>query len=481
MKTKAIIRVSPFVKVNKGTKANVSVRLTALGRRADNSSYQINQMAATPIETFAKYWNAKSGRNMLVQPKATRGRPSISDKLLQDTEELNKELLKINKEIDDLCQYIGDEFIKTPNNQIPTGWLKETIDKFFNPQNYGLTKKRPTTLFEYLDEFIDKVPQRKDNSTGRLVAKDVLSKYKLTRDKLKSFAIYDRKSDYLFEDIDMKFYDRYVNYLSTKGYSANTIGRFIKELKVVLGQATKDGINKSIAYKDFVVLTEEIDNVYLNETELQLIKDADLNKTPKQIIEVMKAQADKFEMELGDKDDNWNVYPATLDKVRSYFLLLAWTGSRFSDLSKITASDISDEFITFRQKKTNTKVIIPIHPVVKEIFEKYDYNISSTMSNQKFNDYLKLVCMLAGIDAPTTITRTEGGVRQTRTLPKWKLVSSHTGRRSFCTNMYLRGINTLMIMCVSGHKTEKSFLKYIKADNEHRARLLAEQWAKMYY
>lgn len=58
-----------------------------------------------------------------------------------------------------------------------------------------------------------------------------------------------------------------------------------------------------------------------------------------------------------------------LDRVRDYFLLLAWTGSRYSDLDKIHPQDVKDGFISFRQQKTNDKVTIPIHPVVSEILE----------------------------------------------------------------------------------------------------------------
>ena len=480
MKAKAIIRASN--KIKNDTKASVYIRLTGLGKHPDGTSYQINQMASTPIETYAKYWNSKEGKNNLVTPKTGKGRPVIGNVVLEETERLNAELLLINEKINSACQYVGKQVILIPNDQISIGWLKLTLDKYFNPQNYGLTEKRPTTLFEYIEEFIKKVPTRKDTKTGRIVSKDVGVKYQNSFDKLKEFAVYDRKPDYSFDSLDIDFYDRYINFLQARGYTTNTVGRFVKELKAILSQATREGINKSNAYKDFIVLREDIDNVFLTESELMKIKNADLNKSPKEIKQILEEQAKKFDMELEEVDytDNWRVYQSSLDKVRSFFLLLAWTGCRFSDLEKIQSQDINDKFLTFRQQKTNTKVVIPIHPVVKEIFEKYDYTIASPISNQKFNDYIKIVCMLAGIDSPSSITRTEGGIRKTSTYPKWKLVSSHTGRRCFCTNQYLRGLPVLMIMKISGHKSEKSFLKYIKVSEEEHARMMAEKWAEMY-
>ncbi|MCL2329156.1 MAG: tyrosine-type recombinase/integrase [Bacteroidetes bacterium] len=66
------------------------------------------------------------------------------------------------------------------------------------------------------------------------------------------------------------------------------------------------------------------------------------------------------------------------------------------------------------------------------------------------------------------------------TFEKWQQVSSHTGRRSFCTNMYKRGLPTLMIMSISGHKTEKSFLKYIKVKQNEHAEMMKKAWENMY-
>ena len=102
------------------------------------------------------------------------------------------------------------------------------------------------------------------------------------------------------------------------------------------------------------------------------------------------------------------------------------------------------------------------------------------MADQRFNEYIKEVARRAKIDNKEAVTRTIGGKLQTITQPKYELISSHTGRRSFCTNMYKRGLPTLMIMSISGHKTEKSFLKYIKVKQEEHAQMMAKAWQEMY-
>jgi len=218
----------------------------------------------------------------------------------------------------------------------------------------------------------------------------------------------------------------------------------------MLNEATQQGHNTTTNYNSFHVFTEETDTIYLNEAELQKLKDKDLSETP------------------------------YLDRVRDWFLLLAWTGCRFSDLEKVRPTDIKGDFITFRQQKTNTKVTIPLHDIVKEILEKYNYNLPEVISNQKFNEYIKTACQLAEIDSIETTTRTVGGKRVTETFKKWEHVTSHTGRRSFCTNMYKLGLPTLMIMSISGHKTEKSFLKYIKIKQNEHAEMMLKVWKDKY-
>lgn len=480
MRTKPYIRFSKSGKVSPETKTKIFIQLTGLGKTAEGKSYQINQSAVTPIQTYVYYWKDKNECNAIVESTQKIGRPALGTKILEQNNELNKELLAINEKIVNLCNYIKLRFTSTPNDQILQGWLKGVIEEYFTSKQKE--KPIPTTLFQYIKIFLENAALRKDVKTGRYVDRSTLVKYQATYKLLQQFAIYEQKTDFRFDELTIDFYNRYVDFLERLEYTTNTVGRFIKELKSILTQATKDGINTSLLYKDFKVLTEEIDNVYLTEEELERIKNAVLAETPSQIEKLLKEQSEKFGVEFKPVEEkgNWHTCPATLRRVRDLFLLLAWTASRFSDLKKIEQQDKDNSYITFRQQKTNNKVVIPIHPVVREILEKYDYQIDTTISNQKFNDYIKIVCLLAGIDTPTTITRTEGGKRISKTMPKWALVSSHTGRRSFCTNQYLRGIPIGLIMSISGHKTEKSFLKYIKADKEEHAQRIVEEWRKIY-
>jgi len=381
-----------------------------------------------------------------------------------------KELVKLQKSLDELTNYILDEFVQADKCIVNKEWLELTIDKFLFPVKYEIKEevKEIKTLLQHVDNFIETAPQRRDKKTGRKLNFNNLQQYKATQKHLVKFAEIEKKTDYQFSDLTNDFYNRFVSYLQKsiplikdgkpvlhedgtpkllkQCFTQNSVGKHIKVLKLML----KDADNKDADITAFHVFTEEIDTVYLNEVELQQLKDHDYSVEPH------------------------------LERVRDWFLLLCWTGSRFSDLTKIGKANIKDGFITFRQQKTNNKVTIPLHPIVKAILIKYNYQMPEPISNQKFNEYIKEVCKLAKIESNETFTRTVGGKLISEIYPKYELVSSHTGRRSFCTNMYKQELPTLMIMSISGHRTEKSFLKYIKVKQEEHAEMMAKKWKEIY-
>lgn len=101
------------------------------------------------------------------------------------------------------------------------------------------------------------------------------------------------------------------------------------------------------------------------------------------------------------------------------------------------------------------------------------------ISNQKTNDYLKEIGkMVPTLQAELVKSFTKEGSKQQTKYQKWEMLTSHTARRSFATNKYLAGTPTLTIMAITGHKTEKAFLRYIKLTSSEHAKLLKEHWEK---
>src|SRR5690606_37209933 len=113
--------------------------------------------------------------------------------------------------------------------------------------------------------------------------------------------------------------------------------------------------------------------------------------------------------------------------------------------------------------------------------EKYEYNLPHVISNQKLNVYLKELGELVGFDEIISITKTVGGMASHKSYKKFELLTTHTARRSLATNQYLRAIPSRLIMMITGHKTEKSFLKYIKVSAEQEAERLQAMWDERSY
>ena len=81
-----------------------------------------------------------------------------------------------------------------------------------------------------------------------------------------------------------------------------------------------------------------------------------------------------------------------------------------------------------------------------------------------------------GIDEMIKITHKRGNKTTEETRPKYAWIMSHTCRRSFCTNEFLDGTPTNLIMAISGHKTERAFMRYIKADQVQKAQMIKKLW-----
>lgn len=315
-----------------------------------------------------------------------------------------------------------------PNNELLKKELEFELDD-------KVLKQRKKSFFEFINAFIEESNTTKQNST--------VCVYKTTLKHLQNYT--ERRNKSIdFSSINLNFYSDFTKYLSQElEMSTNTIGKYIKTIKTFLNEATERGLNTNLEFRKskFKTISEETDTVYLSIEELRIIEDKNLSFNP------------------------------SLEKVRDLFLLGCYTGLRFSDFSQIKQENIIAEksIIQIRTQKTNEKVSIPINSVVKKILNKYDQSIPKSYTNQVMNKYLKNIAELCEINTPTELTTTKSGKTQKTTVPKYKLITTHTARRSFATNCYLADIPSISIMKITGHKTEKSFLKYIKVTQEQNA------------
>lgn len=344
---------------------------------------------------------------------------------------------EFNSRLDILENALNNAFRKMLNNGVQpnNSLLKKELEFELDGK---ILNQRKKTLFEFISNFILENENIKQKST--------ISVYKTTLKHLQNYTQKKNKS-LDFNNLNLVFYNDFTKYLSQDlEMSTNTIGKYIKTIKTFLNEATERDLNTNLDFRKskFKTTHEETDSIYLSLEELKIIEEKDLSFNP------------------------------SFEKVKDLFLLGCFTGLRFSDFSQIKKENILEKksLIQIRTQKTNEKISIPINSVVKKILKKYNNSIPKPYSNQIMNRHLKEVIELCEIDTPTEVTITKANKKQKNIVPKYKLVSTHTARRSFATNCYLADIPSISIMKITGHKTEKSFLKYIRITQEENANKL---------
>ena len=323
--------------------------------------------------------------------------------------------------------------------------LKEALYIKLNISTSGSNK---ITLNDYIKRFVKEITEG-----TRLTEKKTKYKYNTIRsyrDFKNQFLQYqeEKKKSLNFDDISMEFYDDFVLYFTKKNNAPNTIGRHVKILKALMRSAREEGLHNNLAIekKKFKTIRVNSDQIYLTTQEIDKIHNVKL-----------------------DKDE--------LNTARDVFLIGYYTAQRFSDYSRITIENIRElasgvKIIDLVQQKTGMRVNIPIHWQLKKLLEKYDYKVPKTHA-QKLNTRIKIIGKEAGIDDIVMVEETKGGSTESVKKLKFDLIKTHTARRSGATNMYLAGIPTLDIMKITGHQTEKEFLKYIRVSKEETAESLS--------
>ncbi len=361
-----------------------------------------------------KFWNLKTQR-------------AKESKQFPEYPEFNTRLNIIENGINNVFRRLLNDGI-LPNNVL----LKKHL---IAELSGNILQAKQKTLFEFIDEYIEESKLNKQKST--ITVYNTVFKY------LKEYAS-SKNKNIDFESITLEFYNAYMAYLTFDlNLSSNTVGKHIKTLKTFLNEATERGHNTNMEFKKrkFKVTKEESDTIYLSISELKEIEKIDFEENPR------------------------------LDRIRDLFLIGCYTGLRFSDFIQIKPENIIIEksILQIRTQKTGQRVSIPLHSTVIKILEKYNYQIPKPKTNQVMNSYIKEVASEAKLNTKVETTITKGGVIKKESVKKCDLVTTHTARRSFATNLFLADVPTVSIMKITGHKTEKSFLRYIRVTQEQNA------------
>jgi integrase len=364
----------------------------------------------------------------------------------------------VNNKMGELKLFIESEYYKVLSigEEVSQKWLRENVNNFFN--RLDSSKGDEEFYFtSFAENFIKESRGKVDFRSGKSLTERTIGYYETTINKIKDYEEFVGKRVKINE-VNLEFHESFVNFLANKQFlNLNTVGFYISKLIMFCKAAERKGLKISMEYKDpnFFAPSNKTYDIYLKKDEIDRV----------------------FNLELP--------LESKLDNARDWFIIGLWTGLRVSDLLQLNENNIEDSLINITNKKTDIPVIIPLHEQVKTILDKRQGRFPRKISDQKFNDYIKDVCELAEINEPVNgskmsvkmVNKKKIYRKKVDTYKKFELVSSHICRRSFATNHYGKGnLDTLTIMKITGHKTEKSFLEYIKVTPEESALKLREFW-----
>lgn len=363
-----------------------------------------------------------------------------------------EDLKAIKSKLDKLAIYINDAYNQnvTAGCEFNGDWLQLQIDLYNN--------KKPIVkldlLTTYIQKYIDESPYKQNAKKELGLSKGRVQNLKLFKNTILKYENEMLKSkSILIKDINLQFIEKYKNWLFSKEYSVNYVGKNIANIRTICLDASKNDIETSTQIKNIKGISENRepeDIVFLNEDEQELIKNATLLRE-------------------------------SLINARKWLLLGCLIGQRGGDLLDITDKDIKElngmKIIELKQQKTGKLVAIPLLPKALEIIEDgLPYKISLV----RFNEYIKDVCKEAGLIEPTKgREKLNANTATTKgTFPKYKVISSHVCRRSFATNFYGK-IPTPVLMNITAHGTERIFLSYIGKTTYDNAYQMLDYFSKL--
>jgi len=343
-------------------------------------------------------WNKKTGAVIIPGMKKTK----------EDVNDFNKRVEKLLA-LQDKLSALGDEAVKQYLNISSTGatpsaaLLKTSLMLFM--ERYNVQGTGESDFYEMLNRFINGEIRRE----GKRLKHNTTKGYGTLKHHLSKFSD-KRKYDITFQSINNLFYGKYLAFLEDEfNLGPNSIGKDIKNIKSVMNHGLDEGLhhNRAFQNKSFTKPKEKTSAVYLTMEELDQFYHFDLS---------------------GNK---------ALERVRDVFIFMAHTGIRYSDRKRITKENIvnvdGEIMLVIKTQKVDSVVTVPLVQYCLSILEKYDGTLPLPISDQRFRIHLKEAGRLAGL------TQTGRDPLQ-MDVPLYKLLGTHTGKRSFVTAYHESGV-----------------------------------------
>ena len=292
-------------------------------------------------------------------------------------------------------------------------------------------------LLTQISNYIKHAPLRRLKRSGSLgLSNNSIRNLKRFYDLIQEFES-DFGQSIMLDTIDHMLVNAFKEWLLTKKeYPLNNAGLQLKLLKMICKEAERMSINVNPYTRHIESFTQKSKDRVLQTISFEEIKQ----------IKVLRD------------------LPSTLENARKWILIGLYIGQRVSDLLNLKPSQLrfieSGVYIDINQQKTDKYVTVGV--VDKEVIQILKQRFPYAISAQLFNRQIKQICQIAGLNDMVSGYKLCHKTRRKRlgTHPKYSLISSHDLRRSFATN-YFGKIETPILMQITGHSKESTFLSYI--------------------
>ena len=364
-----------------------------------------------------------------------RVKNGCTNKVKQSASEINADLLRYYSDIQDVFKEFEVIDVSPTPEQLRTAFNKKC--KKDVPEE-TVMESLVASFMDVFDEFV------KECGTQNNWTDATYEKFAAVKNHLQKF-----DPHLTFEVLDESRLTDYVIYLrDTKELRNSSIGKQMGFLKWFLRWSKKKGYNNNNAFEVFKPKLKSTQKkvIFLTWAELTKLRDYPIPETKKH-----------------------------LDRVRDIFLFQCFTGLRYSDVFNLKQSDIKENHIEITTIKTADNLIIELNNHSKAILNKYknipfeNNKVLPVITNQKMNDYLKELAKLAEIDEPVRETYYKGNERIDAVTPKYALLGTHAGRRTFICNALSLGIPPQVVMKWTGHSDYKAMKPYIDIADDIKA------------
>jgi integrase/recombinase XerD len=297
----------------------------------------------------------------------------------------HKSAILYNSQLDKIKSKVNNIYLILRLQEIPFS-IEDIHDKYL-----GKELKKSEFVLSYYKQYLSKIKK-----LVRLEIKDnTYKKFVYVGNHLEAFLKWKYKTtDYPLKELSLQFLNDFDYYLKTeKKQEQITINKTIQRLRTPIKQAISEGYldrDPFILHKSKTVRKTVI---FLSTEELKTLEEAVLQQK-------------------------------RLSTIQDLFIFCCYTGLAYNEMAHLSKQNIQIGFdnvnwIQMKREKTQHQISIPILPKAQEMIEKYstDSNlIFPSISNQKFNSYLKEIAEITGIE---------------------KRLTHHTARKTFASTVLL--------------------------------------------